>query len=149
MHDGSDPAAGGAISPEISGEIADKNRIIHVWNKSDIAPPHENSNFFAISVVKNMGIEALCGEIAAKLASIYATQNGEEEAELGTERQKELVDGAYLALKSALDMAEAGEMLDIIAPALRECAEKLGMITGEVSTDDILETMFSRFCVGK
>jgi tRNA modification GTPase len=145
-------ASGAAAEPrEILDEIEDKNRIISVWNKADIAPPPENSTFFSISVARNTGIEGLCGEIAAKLGKICGTSSGtsEEAAELGTERQKMLVDGAYQALACALEMSERDEPLDIIAPALREAAEKLGMITGEVSTDDILETMFSRFCVGK
>jgi tRNA modification GTPase len=39
--------------------------------------------------------------------------------------------------------------LDLIAPSLREAVNALGEITGEVSTADILEAMFSRFCIGK
>ncbi|MDR0662790.1 MAG: hypothetical protein LBF80_01745 [Spirochaetaceae bacterium] len=36
-----------------------------------------------------------------------------------------------------------------MAPCLRSAVDSLGEITGEVSTADILEAMFSRFCVGK
>ncbi|MDR1319550.1 MAG: hypothetical protein LBJ90_07985 [Treponema sp.] len=46
-------------------------------------------------------------------------------------------------------MAGRGEALELIAAPLREAVNCLGEITGEVSTADILELMFSRFCVGK
>ena len=52
-------------------------------------------------------------------------------------------------MKEALAMADNGEHLDIIAPLFRSAVDALGEITGEVSTAEILETMFSRFCVGK
>jgi tRNA modification GTPase len=64
-------------------------------------------------------------------------------------RQKELIDAALADVKEALDLADKGEPLDVIAPLLRTAAESLGEITGEVSTADILNAMFSRFCVGK
>jgi len=52
-------------------------------------------------------------------------------------------------LEEALALTEADEALDLIAPMLREAVNTLGEITGEVSTADILEEMFGRFCVGK
>jgi tRNA modification GTPase len=39
--------------------------------------------------------------------------------------------------------------LEILALELREAVENLGHITGHVFTDDLLDRMFSRFCVGK
>ena len=76
-------------------------------------------------------------------------QNETLSPSLGTERQKKLVDSAYAALKEALVSAEREEPLDLIAPLIREAVNSLGEITGEVSTADILEEMFSQFCVGK
>jgi tRNA modification GTPase len=67
----------------------------------------------------------------------------------GTERQKELIDRAVDAVTESLSLAKAGAPLDIIAPTLREGVNCLGEITGEVSTADILETMFKNFCIGK
>jgi hypothetical protein len=67
----------------------------------------------------------------------------------GTERQKALIDRAIAALEEALSLADQGEPLDLIAPALREAVNALGEITGEVSAEELLDAMFSRFCVGK
>jgi len=51
--------------------------------------------------------------------------------------------------QQALSLAGQEEPLDLIAPLLREAVNALGEITGEVSTADLLEEMFTRFCVGK
>jgi len=46
-------------------------------------------------------------------------------------------------------MADNNEPLELISPLLREALNSLGEITGEVTSSDILELMFSRFCLGK
>jgi tRNA modification GTPase len=76
-------------------------------------------------------------------------ENDPRNAALGSARQKKHVDAATAALEEALSLAEREEPLDLIAPLLREAVNALGEITGEVSTADILEEMFSSFCVGK
>jgi tRNA modification GTPase len=68
---------------------------------------------------------------------------------IGTERQKGLIRRAVAGLEEALALADAGEALDLIVGALRESLDALGEITGEVSSAEILEALFSRFCVGK
>ena len=40
-------------------------------------------------------------------------------------------------------------MSDFIAMDIRHALSALGEITGEISTDDLLETIFSKFCIGK
>jgi tRNA modification GTPase len=133
-----------------------------LWNKADIAP------------LEKAGVSGLPGELPGKILAVSAktgegigtlisaavtaleARSGEKgeapgEAPLGpgTVRQKELIAAALEALEEALELAERREPLDLIAPLLRESLNALGEITGEVSTAEILETMFSRFCVGK
>jgi tRNA modification GTPase len=52
-------------------------------------------------------------------------------------------------VEEALALSDKGEPLDIIAPLFRSAVNALGEITGDVYSADILEVMFSRFCVGK
>ncbi len=68
---------------------------------------------------------------------------------IASDRQKALIDRALAAVSAALDLADQRRPLDLVAPELRDAVDALGEITGEVSTADILETMFGRFCVGK
>jgi tRNA modification GTPase len=126
--------------------------LIPLWNKADIAPPPPGSPLLAVSAKTGAGFEKLTKAAAAaleKAAGEAAPESAGLSAGIGTARQKELVDTALGALEDALALADRGEPLDLAAPALREAVNALGEITGEVATADILEVMFSRFCVGK
>jgi tRNA modification GTPase len=123
-----------------------------LWNKADIAPMPPSCEAISVSAKTGEGMAELTAAIV-KAAGIQAEQTaaGDEtqDAALGSARQKTLVEAAAAALEEALALAEKGEPLDLIAPLLREAVNSLGEITGEVSTADILEEMFSKFCVGK
>jgi tRNA modification GTPase len=134
-------------------------KLILVWNKADVHEPAEElrrryPHLIAVSARTGRGMAELCGKAAAVLRDFQDRSGGSGTEELfpaglGTRRQKELTEKAAEALEEALAMADREEPLDIIAPLLREALNKLGEITGEVSSADILETMFSRFCLGK
>jgi len=141
-----------------SAEYGRQQSPLLLWNKADITPlPREfefaDNKTLSISAKTGDGIAELhvaivsaIQEQAASGLQLYDTQSA---ATVGTERQKKLVDAAIIALEDAISLAEREEPLDLIAPLLREAVNTLGEITGEVSTTDILEEMFSRFCVGK
>jgi tRNA modification GTPase len=130
--------------------------LITVWNKADITPPPGSPppGCIPLSALTGAGLEELC----ARMAVILKTGMDREDASgrgasvrgIGSARQKALVDRAVAALEEALAPANRNAAsLDLIAPLLREAVNALGEITGEVSTAEILQTMFSRFCVGK
>ncbi|MCL2243672.1 MAG: tRNA uridine-5-carboxymethylaminomethyl(34) synthesis GTPase MnmE [Treponema sp.] len=138
--------------------------LLLLWNKSDIAPalqqsPFADNNMICVSAKTGEGVENLFSAIKGAIQELAGMDaggstgfqlSGEQfSAALGTARQKKLVDTACAALEEALAMTENEEPLDLIAPLLREAVNALGEITGEVSASDILEEMFSRFCVGK
>jgi tRNA modification GTPase len=125
-----------------------------LWNKADIAgPPAEfpPGGCIAVSAKTGEGIAELTSGIAAAVMSQADAEApaDAQAASLGTARQKNLVEAAIAAIEEALSLANSEQPLDLIAPMLREAVNSLGEITGEVSTADILETMFSKFCVGK
>jgi tRNA modification GTPase len=134
--------------------------LIVLWNKADLNPQPQPGFTFAlqgISAKTGQGLDGLVSAIAAALEDNFGateTQNGwtgqsAGSSAPGTARQKELVDRSIGALEESLNLADSGGSLDIITPLIREAVNYLGEITGEVSTADILEAMFSRFCVGK
>jgi tRNA modification GTPase len=146
-----------------AGESGDRP-ILVLWNKADLAappagpyrPPAAARNFplAAVSAKNGTGVTELAAAAAALLKSRAGAAEGGAAEDMpgagpGTLRQKDLINGAAAALEEALALAGKGEPLDLIAPLVREAAEALGEITGEISTADILEAMFSRFCVGK
>ena len=126
-------------------------------NKADIAPlpdpPPGGKAFLPRSAKTGQGLLELWAAVAGALEREADGEDGRpvsrNGAALGNRRQKELVDRAAAALEEALNLADRGELLELIAPSLREALDALGEISGEISSADILETIFSKFCVGK
>ena len=167
-----DGACAGSWESGIWDEIADiksvsKNKsVLVLWSKCDLAPLPQQLSIadnapIHVSAKTGSGIPELYTAITSAinkqaadqhlqdLSGVMFTDNPADSASLGTERQKALVDSACAMLEEALALTERNEPLDLIAPLLREAVNALGEITGEVSTADILEEMFGRFCVGK
>jgi tRNA modification GTPase len=140
-----------------NGPCNDAAAVLALWNKADTVPLPTDlpmvgeiaGPLLGISAKTGEGIPALIRKIAETLEKARGAEPGDTGPGIGTERQKELIDRAIAALSEALNLADKQEPLDLIAPLLRDAVNSLGEITGEVSTADILEAMFSRFCVGK
>ena len=149
-----DGASGEAAALDFAeGFIRDRNGVpvLPVWNKADLAPPPPAAGFSsglcAVSSKTGEGLDLLYEGIARLLEKTAGT--AAPGPALGSGRQKALIDAAIGYAESALSLHDEGLPADIIAPSLREAVNSLGEITGEVSTADILESMFNNFCVGK
>jgi tRNA modification GTPase len=130
---------------------------VTVWNKIDLAEPPARQT---ADGDRSVPLSAKTGEGLPKLLQVVSKvllgrQPPEQGPALGTDRQRLLVEHAITALKEAISIADSaatsGEppALDLAAPALEDAVDALGEISGEVTNDTILTTMFSRFCVGK
>ena len=64
-------------------------------------------------------------------------------------RHKQQIDAAIEALERGLTQYKAGMPLDCITYDMWQCAEALGEITGEVVGEEIIDSIFERFCLGK
>ena len=58
-------------------------------------------------------------------------------------------ENANRSLQNVLEGLEKKLSGDLLAPHLRNALQQLGEVTGEVTTDNLLETIFSKFCIGK
>ncbi|MDR0908286.1 MAG: tRNA uridine-5-carboxymethylaminomethyl(34) synthesis GTPase MnmE [Spirochaetaceae bacterium] len=136
------------------------SKYIFIWNKADKnLPAYENQSlcpscplWLILSATTGQGMEDLYEALGKRLGEIAREQSPGHSASstgLGTERQKALVEEALGNIAETISLAEKGEAAELIAPVLREAVNNLGEITGEVATDDILEVIFSKFCVGK
>jgi tRNA modification GTPase len=72
-----------------------------------------------------------------------------EEPVLTSERQRGLVGQASARTATALATAALGTDEELICEDIREAVQALGRITGEDLTQDLLDEIFSRFCIGK
>lgn len=122
---------------------------VKIWTKVDLSgAAAAPEGYFPLSVVRGEGFAGIQDEMKRILSSGIETIS-ESDVVIDSLRQKQLIDGAAESLTRVLDSLEAGVPLDIIAMDLQDCLQNLGEITGEVSSEDILDRVFSGFCVGK
>ncbi len=93
------------------------------------------------------GIQGLWDEISDRLTGL----NGADKSVVGStmSRCREHVGQVLLGLHAANDAAISSFGEEIIAAEIRHSLEQLGQIVGTVYTDDILDRIFGRFCIGK
>lgn len=119
------------------------SRLVKVFSKVDENPPRGEYDV-ALSSVTGEGLEKLKELIARKVIGVSSLEN----AFVIEERH-------YLALKRAKEKLEeaAGNVknypLDLISLDIREGWRSLGEITGETADEEIINTVFAKFCVGK
>ena len=100
-----------------------------------------------LSTKEKSGMEALSRAIQDK---VYGGQVlADEGSFVSDERQADILRQADEHLAAALTTIEAGMGLDFISIDLRSAWEKLGEITGETVGEDIIDEIFSKFCIGK
>ncbi len=71
------------------------------------------------------------------------------QAGLGSARQKEAVSAALESVRHALVSADDNYTLDAVVQDLEDALDSLGEVTGDVTPDDVLGSIFANFCVGK
>ena len=133
-------------STEVQQQYRFDDKTLVVYNKSDLAKPPQGS--LSVSAQSGEGIPALASAIAKRLRQGLPT-TGEDQVVIESERQKILLLQASEAVKRAIALVELDIPLDIVAAELGEAMQSLGELTGEVTPADILQKIFSGFCVGK
>ena len=131
----------------MDGSVLSDPRCIAVLNKSDLKDV-DMDGFVKLSVVTGAGFSELCSRITEKLTSDLGVSD-ESALVIENDRQKENLSRAVSSLQAARLAVESGLPLDIVSMDIQEALEALGELTGEVTTDDILDRIFGSFCVGK
>jgi tRNA modification GTPase len=121
--------------------------LLEVRTKIDLANTHATDNEFEVSAASGTGLANLIVAAAAELSRDRA--EGQELVGTTAARCRESLENTIGALERAHAAAAGGEGEEIIAIDLHESLEHLGQILGTVYTDDILDRIFSRFCIGK
>ena len=137
-------------------EIAKNKKSIIILNKMDLETKIDenneeikktNSKIIKISALKQEGIEKLYDEIE-KLFGLNEI-NLDNEVLITNIRHKELISKAIEDVKKAKETVNKKMPLDIIAIFMKNILEDLAQITGEEVTEDIINEIFSKFCLGK
>ena len=137
-------------------EFAAKKRIL-VRNKADLpmklelSPElritHHASRIIDVCCLTGQGIESLkdaiknliwSGEIKAEMLQVAINS-----------RHQDALNRARAAARQATDALAADATLELVAMDLRIAANAVGEIVGKTTTEDLLDSIFSAFCIGK
>ena len=137
-------------------DITKNKKSIILLNKSDLnSVLTENDSRFKEITENVIKISALNGEGLEKLYSLISKMFSLEEINVDNDviitnlRHKNLISRAIENVKKAKDTVEQNMPIDIIAIFVKDILEDLGNITGEIVTDDIINEIFAKFCLGK
>lgn len=119
--------------------------LLLLLNKTDLCACNRD-DMLAISAKTGEGLEALRSKLVETGKRFLSVQN----ATLVTNvRHYEALKHAGESLQAVQKGLSEGIPTDLVAQDLREALYYLGTITGEITTDEVLGSIFSRFCVGK
>lgn len=138
-----------AEEKELLEKLKDKKKII-VINKIDLENKLDKSildNYIEISAKENIGIEKIKDEIK-RLFNL-----GELEASdltyMSNARSISLLGKSLNNINDAISEINNNSPIDIVEFHLKDAWNNLGEIIGETYTDELLDELFSRFCLGK
>ncbi len=143
-------ASQSTASQQAVPQRAAPQRVIPVWNKSDhpdCAAPPEEYGFSVVSAVSLEGVPELVSRIVEAVVPKQRIRSGAPV--IDSLRQKNTLDRAATALEEVLRGLDDGFPVDAVSVDLQEALQALGEITGEVTSEDVLDAVFSGFCVGK
>jgi tRNA modification GTPase len=128
-------------------ENIDKNKIIYVANKIDKADDNhkktlQNKGCLTISAKYAQGVEVLLNEIGQKIKDKFTANSSEI---ITRQRYREALKNAVSNLKNF----NFDKEIELSAEDIRLAAREIGKITGRIEMDEVLDKIFSSFCIGK
>ena len=126
--------------------VLNKRDLLPQLNKSDVSLLYPGEEILEVSALRGEGIEKLLRKIGER---IKAEIGPEDQTILITARQREGLKKALLSLVQARDSLREGMSLDVLGLDLEEALREMGRILGTQADKELLNTIFSQFCLGK
>lgn len=139
---------------EVITKIKENNKkIIVLLNKIDLNKKinlegHNLENIVEISAKDNIGIEDMQEKIYSYIVE-EDVENSSEKLIITNIRHKTALEKTKDAIRNIFETIDMGLPMDLISVDLKEALDSLSEITGEISSEDILDHVFGNFCVGK
>ncbi len=135
-------------------KLIENKKVIYIKNKTDLEEKlnlNEYKNIeekvINISVLKNEGLEKITNTIQSMF--FEGKIDLENDLIINNARQKNLLINAAKNLEEVLNSIDNGMSIDFIEIDLKSCMENLGLIVGKAVSDDLVDKIFSDFCIGK
>ena len=144
--DGSTAIAGNASDGAIKPDFV-------VYSKSDLQHSGQTKEQ-AKRVEGSLCISSKSGEGLAELkrtmnAALFKATEKEEDLWITSEREKACLEDAIAGIDRAIDLLERNPAVELLAFEMQLVRRALQSITGEISSEDVLQSIFAGFCIGK
>ena len=129
-------------------KLKNAKTIINVYNKKDSLKIKslKNPSFVYISALKNQGVDLLL----EKLNLLVTKNTFSTESTINNLRQKEALEKCLSSLSSVLNILKNKKPeLELAAFEIKDSINSLSVFLGKVNSEDVLDGVFSNFCVGK
>lgn len=120
-------------------------RVISVFTKGDLGPESVRTDSIITSANSGMGLD----ELGRKIVAFQMSHEPCEIVPTTAQRCRESLVTARAALATAIELAVHNRDDVLVATELRHAINQIGLITGQVCTEDLLDRIFSKFCIGK
>lgn len=136
-----------------------QERAIPVLNKVDLLVPEQRTSLqkrlsdicghpaMCISTITGEGLDVLRHHLRSRILPDHLEAS--DGVMITNVRHQAALGRAHEALTQAIDAIASGRELECLAVDLRTAADALGEITGVITSDEILDRIFSEFCIGK
>lgn len=127
--------------------LLNKNDLNPVISENDEKLKKASKNILKISALNKTGID----ELYEKISELFNLNeiNLDNDILITNVRHKNIISKSLENVKKANEALNMNMPIDIITIYIKEILEDLGEITGEVITEDIINEIFSKFCLGK
>lgn len=137
-------------SPSLCREGEERGSYIRVVNKADLlpaVPPSSDDPEAPIYIsAKNKQIAPLLARLKAIGSQLTATRNA---ATISNIRHYEALTRADEAIQRVQEGLAAGVSGEFLSMDLHDCLNALGEVTGQITSNEVLHSIFSHFCIGK
>jgi tRNA modification GTPase len=122
--------------------------VLLIGTKADLAKEVQADRYdMVISSKTEHGIEEL--KMRMKQAALHDSEIDTSALLVTSSRHRDALEKTQEHIRQALTALNTGITGDFISIDLRAALHQLGLITGEITTEDLLDSIFSRFCIGK
>ncbi len=130
-----------ATCPVLSDAWPAEATVLRVWNKCDLAPGGQG-----------LHISAKQGDISAlrqRLVELVQQTLHQSSVLISNARHYEALCRALEAIERVREGMDQGLSGELLSMDLQDCLTALGEVTGQISSEEVLQNIFSKFCIGK
>lgn len=137
-------------------KLLNNKKVIIIFNKQDLnskISKEEEENLkiigpiIKLSALKKEGIEELYSKIAEMFG--LGEVNIDDSVTVTNERHKEIINNVQKNVKESINSINKNMPTDIVSVSIKQTLDELGKITGATASEDIINEIFKKFCLGK